>query len=284
VTLTEAAQQLQASENYRVLRRVPPVSAWNLQPATGEVVRACIVDTETTGTGSDAEVVELAILPFDYCRETGGVVAVHEGFSALRQPSKPIPAEATAIHGITDEMAAGCSISEEQVAAAVGGAKVLLAHSAKFDRTVAVKTWPVLDPIPWGCTWDDIDWRAGGYESGKLAYLLMCMGYFFSGHRALPDCFATLFLLTQPLGEHSALFALLQRLREPLYKVTVRNTRYETKDLLKARRYQWNGDDKSWWKTTADVTDEMRWFGESKLDGTLYTEKLAAVERHRVAT
>ena len=283
MTSQEHVSALLQDANYRVLQRVPPVSAWNLQPATGEVVRACIVDTETTGTGSDAEVVELAILPFDYCRETGRVVAVHEGCSALRQPSKPIPAEATAVHGITDEMVAGCSISEEQVAAAVGGAKLLLAHHAKFDRAVAAKTWPLLDTIPWGCTWDDIDWRAGGYESGKLAYILFRCGYFFDGHRAADDCLATLFALTQPLGEHSALFALLQRLREPFYKVTVRNTRYETKDLLKARRCQWNGADKSWWKMTADVADEMRWFGDSKLDGTLYTEKLAAVERHRVA-
>jgi DNA polymerase-3 subunit epsilon len=279
MTLPEAIREVQASPDLRLIRRVPPVSTWNLQPATGEVVRACIVDTETTGTGSDAEVVELAILPFDYCRETGRVVAVHEGFSALCQPSKPIPAEATAIHGITDEMVAGCSISVSDVAAAVGGAKLLVAFKATFDRGMCAKSWPGLDAIPWGCAYEDVAWK----EPGKLGWILYRYGFFHDAHRAMDDCIATLFALTQQVGDNSALFALLQRLREPLYKVTVKGTRFEAKDMLKARRYQWNGADKSWWKTAADVNAEMCWFAESAIDGTLYTEKLAVIERHRVA-
>jgi len=279
VTLPEAIREVQASPDLRLLQRVPPASAWNLQPATGEVVRACIVDTETTGTGPDAEVIELAILPFDYEYATGRVVAVHAGFSALRQPSKPIPAEATAIHGITDEMVAGCSISDADVTAAVGGAKLLIAFKATFDRGVSAKTWPLLDTIPWGCAYEDVAWK----EPGKLGWILYRQGFFHEAHRAMGDCLATLFALTQPLGENSALFALLQRLREPLYKVTLKGTPIRVKELLKERDYRWNPGDKSWWKTTADINAEMRWFGESAIDGTLCTEKLSVIERHRVA-
>jgi len=262
MTLQEAAQQLQASKNYRVLQRVPPVSEWNLQPASGEVVRACIVDTETTGTGSDDEAVELAVLPFDYCRETGRVVAVHEGFSALCQPSKPIPAEATAIHGITDEMVAGCSISDTDVAAAVGVAKLLIAFKATFDRAMCAKNWPLLDTIPWGCAYTDVAWK----EPGKLGWLLYRQGYFHDGHRAMEDCLATLFLLTQPVGEHPALFALLQGLRKPLYKVMLFNTPYSSKDAIKARGgYRWDDKHqlgKNWWTLTASPKAEESWFSE----------------------
>lgn len=274
MTLTEAAQQLQDSGEYRVLRRVPPIREWPLQPSRGPeiTVRACIVDTETTGLSDTDEVCELAILPFDYDKETGGVVAVHvdQALGKFCQPSIPIPAEATRVHHITDEMVAGLSISDAEVAAAVGDAKLLLAHSARFDRGKVAKQWPLLDTIPWGCTWEDIDWRSGGYESGKLAYLLMCMGYFYEGHRAMHDCIATLFALTQPLGESTALFALLQGLRKPLYKVQLFNTPYSSKDAIKARGgYRWDDkhrDGKNWWKVTSEPADESQWF-DSELGG-----------------
>ena len=58
---------------------------------------ALILDTETTGLGDDAEVVELAVI------DCAGAVLL----DTLVRPSGPVPAEAAAIHGITDAMLAG---------------------------------------------------------------------------------------------------------------------------------------------------------------------------------
>jgi len=55
---------------------------------------ALILDTETTGLGDDAEVVELAVI------DCAGNVLL----DTLVRPSGPVPAEAVAIHGITDAM------------------------------------------------------------------------------------------------------------------------------------------------------------------------------------
>ncbi|MCS0330882.1 3'-5' exonuclease [Vibrio diabolicus] len=55
---------------------------------------AVIIDTETTGLGSDAEIVEFTAI----CAQTGQVLV-----NELVKPMCSIPAEATAIHGITDE-------------------------------------------------------------------------------------------------------------------------------------------------------------------------------------
>ncbi len=55
-----------------------------------------IVDTETTGLGTDAEIVEISVV------DCAGNILL----DTLVKPSKSIPAEATAIHGITDEMVA----------------------------------------------------------------------------------------------------------------------------------------------------------------------------------
>ncbi|WP_213714982.1 3'-5' exonuclease [Cedecea lapagei] len=52
------------------------------------------IDTETTGLGDDAEIVEICII------DKNGFIMLN----TLVKPTKSIPAEATAIHGITDEM------------------------------------------------------------------------------------------------------------------------------------------------------------------------------------
>lgn len=59
----------------------------------------CILDTETTGQGEQAEIVELGIL------DCSGEILLHERC----RPALPIPADASKIHGITDAMVAGCS-------------------------------------------------------------------------------------------------------------------------------------------------------------------------------
>ncbi|HDG1673853.1 TPA: 3'-5' exonuclease [Kluyvera cryocrescens] len=54
------------------------------------------IDTETTGLGDDAEIVEICII------DSYGFVLLN----TLVKPTKPIPDEAIAIHGITNEMVA----------------------------------------------------------------------------------------------------------------------------------------------------------------------------------
>ncbi|MGR5144741.1 3'-5' exonuclease [Photobacterium sp. DNB23_23_1] len=53
-----------------------------------------ILDTETTGLGDDAEICEISVI-----NSTGTVF-----LNTLVKPVNPIPADATAIHGITNEM------------------------------------------------------------------------------------------------------------------------------------------------------------------------------------
>jgi DNA polymerase-3 subunit epsilon len=59
--------------------------------------RPLFLDTETTGLGSEAQIVEIALVDPD-----GSVL-----FESLVRPLAPIPPDATAIHGITNAMVAG---------------------------------------------------------------------------------------------------------------------------------------------------------------------------------
>lgn len=71
--LLQAERLIGASQDHRLLRRVPPAVQWPLSEPAGELRRAVVVDTETTGLDHDKdEVVELALVPFDYEKDTGG--------------------------------------------------------------------------------------------------------------------------------------------------------------------------------------------------------------------
>lgn len=134
----------------------------------GETV---ILDTETTGL-YDAEIVELSII------DTAGNVLL----DTLVRPTRPIPAEATEIHGITDEMVANAPTWAEvypQYQALVAG-KTIAAYNAEFDAGMVDKLSGARD-------------RATQHESAspsrqlELRYApLFALGWRNAGRRAVP--------------------------------------------------------------------------------------------------
>jgi DNA polymerase III epsilon subunit-like protein len=64
------------------------------QAAAWLELKPVYLDTETTGMDERAEICDLAVIDFD------GTVL----FESLIRPAEPIPAETTAVHGITNEM------------------------------------------------------------------------------------------------------------------------------------------------------------------------------------
>lgn len=94
--------------------------------------RLAVIDTETTGTDpAIARVVDLGVVIV----EAGSITNRH---GWLINPSVSIPAECTALHGITDEMVATApafaAVAFEFVAA-VGDA-IPVAFNARFDRAI----------------------------------------------------------------------------------------------------------------------------------------------------
>jgi DNA polymerase-3 subunit epsilon len=103
ISLAAMAEALSRSADFRVLRRlVPRIPS---SPAAGQETRTGIlIDTETTGLDHRKdEVIELGMVKFDYTA-AGRIVGVRDTFSAFNEPSEPIPAEITALTGITDAM------------------------------------------------------------------------------------------------------------------------------------------------------------------------------------
>jgi DNA polymerase-3 subunit epsilon len=237
------AALLEASGQYRVLRRVTPRPPRDIP--TGVPTRlGLLLDLETTGLDpTQDEIIEMAMLPFTYGLD-GTVYTVGEPFSRLRQPSKPIPSAVAELTGLTDDQVAGHHIDPAEVAAFIAPAALIIAHNASFDRPFAEAFCDAFAQKPWACSHQGVDWAAEGFEGSKLGYLAMRHGLFFGGHRALHDCEATLEILARPLLKSgvTGLVRLLETARQASWRIWATEAPFHCKDSLRARGYRWNGE------------------------------------------
>lgn len=117
-------------------------------------MRPIYYDTETTGIKSATDrIVEIA----GFCSSTG------EEFCAFVQPGIPIPAEASAVHNITDEMVADAPTWKEvgqQFIDFCGPDAILIAHNGdafdiRFLRAeserhgIELPEWRMIDTLKW---------------------------------------------------------------------------------------------------------------------------------------
>lgn len=260
--LEDLAHQLEASGNFRVLRRLKLSEL--IGPSDGSLTRTgMFLDVESTGLDVRAsEIIELAVMPFEYCSD-GRVVSVGRPLHQFNEPADPIPSEITAITGLTDELVAGHRLDIPMVEEFVGRADIILAHNAAFDRPFAERISPIFASKPWACTMCDVPWKAEGVEGRRLSDLLSGFQYFFEAHRAVDDCEAGIALLTMllPKSHERVLSRVLQAARQPTWRIFADAAPFETKDTLKRRGYKWNSDrelgPRAWWKDVpSDLVDD----------------------------
>ena len=254
------ARHLEATGNYRVLRRLVPRSP-TPAPAgyTGKV--GIILDFETTGLDlAKDEIIEVAMIKFRYSA-TDEITGVSDVFQSYNEPSVPIPALVTDLTGITNEMVAAHRIDRATLEAFVADASIVIAHNAGFDRKIAERLSPIFEHKHWACTQTEIDWRKHGFGGAKLGYLLADIGMFHNAHRAIDDCHALVEILAHPLPAtaRSAFAELIGCARRTTIRIWAQSSPFELKDALKARGYRWNdgtdGRPKSWF---IDVNEDKR--------------------------
>src|ERR1700752_3152484 len=177
LTLAAMAEALAKSTDYRVLRRLVPRKTFTA--SIGQSTKTGILlDGETTGLDQRKdEVVELGMVKFDYLPD-GRIAGIKDVFSSFNEPSDAIPAEVTALTGITNDMVAGHRIDEAAVSSFADDAVIVIAHNSGFDRKFAERYWPVLQRKAWGCSATEVEWRRYGFEGSRLGYLLNGAGFF----------------------------------------------------------------------------------------------------------
>ena len=248
----QVASALEATGNYRVLRRLVPRLRYAEDDGTPKKI-GVILDVETTGLDpAKDEVIELGMVRFEFASD-GRIFGVTGTFDEMREPSVPIPTEITQLTGITEADVAGKSIDPNQVADFVTEASVVIAHNAGFDRKFCERAWPLFEKKAWACSANQVDWRGEGFDGSRLGYLLAGCGLFHGAHRADADCGALLEILSRPLPASGelALKRLLDTARQATARVWAVDSPFDLKNVLKARGYRWNdGSDarpKSWW-------------------------------------
>jgi len=135
---TEAlAARLAEHPDFRVLRRLDVTREWPAVTGRGTAF-AVVLDTETTGMDPATDkVIELALVKFEYSRESAAIGRVFDTYDGLEDPGMPIPPESTAIHHITDDMVRDQRLDEAAIGRVLEGAGLVIAHNAGFDRPFA---------------------------------------------------------------------------------------------------------------------------------------------------
>ena len=243
MSTTEALKVIENDPDVRILRRVPKLEIVDHEP---EFVGA-IIDIETTDL-FDGAICELGIILFGYTADNKFTGAI-DAYESLVDPGVPVSKGSFQVNGITDEMLAGQTLDIDRVKAMLARANVIVAHNASFDRPYLDAT----DYMPrkaWACSLRDIDWREHGINDQKLPYILHHYGMFFDAHRALDDCNALLYLLSN-VEDGKYMNEMLEHARATTHKLFVHGS-FDLKDELKAAGYKWNNEDavtpKTWWK------------------------------------
>jgi DNA polymerase III subunit epsilon len=151
-----------------------------------------VLDTETTGLGEDAEIVELAIV------DAAGVTMLH----SLVRPSSAIEPDAAAVHGLSAADRTGAPTLTDlwpQVQGAIRGTRIL-AYNAEFDRRLLAQSAARYGLKRPACRWDCLmELCAALSDDGEhwLSLEAMCweLGVASGGHRALGDARAALDVL-----------------------------------------------------------------------------------------
>lgn len=152
-----------------------------------------VLDTETTGLHDYAEICQIAIVD-----HTGQVL-----LNQLVKPTLPIPDEAAAIHGITDDLVANQPTWQsvrEQVAHLISGRTVVV-YNAEFDLRMMIQSDYMHElPVLRYEQLADFQCAMRAYANGRRWVRLSqaCAAHgipIHNAHSALGDCLMTLALV-----------------------------------------------------------------------------------------
>jgi DNA polymerase-3 subunit epsilon len=255
--------------DYRLLKRIKPQQAYAAPAPDAAIKTALVVDTETTGLHDEAKVIEFGYAKFTFGPATGQVFDLVDHGAWLEDPGEPLCDEVKCVTGLTDEIVAGGRFDEGAIAALLAGSDLVIAHNAAFDRPKIERRFQGAPIRFWGCTSEQVDWKAEGIRSRSLEFIAYRMGFFYDAHRAEADCLALVHLLAQPLplSGRPALRALLDNVTQPATRLIAIDTPFAVKDALKRRGYRWEtgktGRPKGWWIDTDDEAAEREWLKEN---------------------
>ncbi len=239
---------MESPENFRVQRRVPKFWAGEtFSESRGESQSEAFVafmDLETTGLDKARDkVIQIAIITA-YCdRQTGNILRISDHCTMFEDPGAPLPENIKSLTGISDSDLKGQSFDAGKIERILNGQPLVLAHNASFDRPFFDRRFPKCKALQWGCTLKDPDWQKAGFRSHALEQLLSSSGYFYTGHNAMTDVGATVWLMHLHPGQ---MLELLNKAESGIAVIDAIGSPFQQKDALRLRGYRWNAGNRYW--------------------------------------
>jgi DNA polymerase-3 subunit epsilon len=283
---SQAADFLSMHPDYRVQRRLVPVTHFHEADPLASSRIGVAIDVETTGLDREADrIIELAIQRFRF-DDRGRIVQVGLPRVWREDPGIPIDPKITKLTGLAAEDVAGQEIDDTMAVDILSSADIIVAHNAAFDRPFVDRRLPAIAGRPWACSMAELDWLELGFEGRALAHLVSQCGWFYEGHRAENDILALLYLLSYGLPDGETILAKLIACSErPTYRVNAIDAPFDAKDRLKSRGYRWDAALRFWWKSIGEQESDVErsWLLSDVYGG--YGEPafipVTACERHR---
>lgn len=246
-TFERAALCLEASADYRVLRKLRPVTGFHEAVAGADLRVGVALDVETTGLDCETDrIIELAIQRFRF-DDAGHIVEVGQPRVWREDPERDLDPRITKLTGLTNAMLQGQSIDEALALEILASSDLIVAHNAAFDRPFVDKRLPAVGNKAWACSMAEPDWLELGFDGRALAHLVSQCGWFYEGHRAENDILALIYLLAHNLPDGPTVLAdLLVRSEQASFRVNAIDAPFDAKDRLKARGYRWNAILRFW--------------------------------------
>lgn len=282
----QALQALSGHPDFRVLRRLRPVSHFHEGDAFATSRVGVALDVETTGLDRETDrIIELAVQRFRF-DERGRIIQVGMPRVWREDPGFELDPKITKLTGLTESDLVGQAIDEAAALEILTSADIIVAHNAAFDRPFVDRRLPGIAGKPWACSMAELDWLDLGFDGRALAHLVSQCGWFYEGHRAENDILALIYLLAHNVSDGDTILSKLITCSEKTsYRVNALDAPFDAKDRLKSRGYRWDAALRFWWKAVQEDEGEAErtWLLSEVYSG--YGEPafipISACERHR---
>ena len=162
------------------------------------LITALLLDTETTGTSHQDQIIEYAHTFFLADKETGKIIEVLDEYTALQEPTVPINPFAQQVHGLGLEQLRGHALDLSYIEKSLSDAQLILAHNVGFDKRFVSAMITSAASKEWRCTMRSVDWLAQGIASRKMEDIIRFYNISAQArHRAADDVRCTLSAIQQ---------------------------------------------------------------------------------------
>ena len=250
-------------------------------------VKVCFLDLETTGLNKDScKIIEFAGKVTAIDKDSGELLGIVDEYESFNDPEESLEPEIVRITGITDEIVAGHSIDWESVSRVLNNADIIVAHNASFDRSFMDRYLPLSQDKVWVCSVGDINWPERGFGARGQEILCIWHGFYYESHRAMYDVDALIHLVTHNTeGSDNAVLELIENAAKPTYKIAAVSSPFETKDILRARKYRWDPANRYWWKNILfeDIDSEKDWMADNVYNGHFKgkVDEISLIDKHK---